>query len=195
MLTNRFECGPEGWCSYDYHWSIVAKGRNIFILTTWEPSGGVNDSGYIWCDETRWSADTPETPVSLLPFLIYNNWVGGGPMDLREAEVSVFLRGDGLELHGSECYFWALGPGGRWHFSGHALAISDGHWAADANRLSLTNDEALWYLSWPSDPTNPPALDTVLANVVSYGISLVGFGQEPRGKFSMDEFAIRLRGE
>jgi len=30
---------------------------------------------------------------------------------------------------------------------------------------------------------------------VSYGISLVGFGQEPRGKFSMDEFAIRLQGE
>jgi len=195
MVSNGFDCGPEGWCSYDYHWSIVAKGCNIFILTTWQASGGVNDSGYIWCDETRWSADTPESPVSLLPFLIYNNWMGRGPMDMREAEVSVFLRGDSLELHGSECYFWVLGAGARWHCNSHPLAIGDGHWAADANRLSLKNDEALWYLSWSSDATDPPSFDTVLANVVSYGISLVGFGQEPRGKFSMDEFAIQLRDE
>ncbi|MCX8214305.1 MAG: hypothetical protein OTJ97_07345 [SAR202 cluster bacterium] len=68
-MKNSFDKGQEGWCSYDYHGSVTG-GKNIFILTTHEHSGGVNDSGYIWCDEHRWSPDPPETPVSILP-LIY----------------------------------------------------------------------------------------------------------------------------
>ena len=43
-LRNTFAKGPEGWCSYDYHWSIVAE-KNIFILTTWERDGGPADAG------------------------------------------------------------------------------------------------------------------------------------------------------
>jgi len=195
MIKNSFDRGPEGWCSYDYHWSVVAGGRNIFILTAWSGSGGVNDSGYIWCDERQWSGDTPESPVSVLPFIIYTNWVGLEPLDLREARVSVFLRGDELQLHGAQCYFWVVGPGGRWHFTSHPLTITEGEWAAEPNRITLRNDESLWHLSWPSDPANPPALDGLLANAQSYGISLAGFGQEPRGKFSMDELEIRLAGE
>ncbi|MHB0939915.1 MAG: hypothetical protein ACYDCO_08150 [Armatimonadota bacterium] len=195
MIKNTFDKGPESWCSYDYHWSIVAKGRNIFILTTYEASGGVNDSGYIWCDETRWSADTPESPVSLLPFLTYVNWTGGEPLDLREAQVSVYLRGDGLQLHGAQCYFWVVGPGGRWHMTSQPLHISDGAWAKSPNVFTLRNDESLWHRSWSADPANPPALNDLLAHAVSYGFSLVGFGQEPRGKFSMDEFEIRFAGE
>ncbi|MCX8214388.1 MAG: hypothetical protein OTJ97_07775 [SAR202 cluster bacterium] len=66
-IKNNFDMGPDGWSSYDYHWSIVAKGSNIFILTTWERTGGVDDGGYVWADESRWSADTPESPVSILP--------------------------------------------------------------------------------------------------------------------------------
>lgn len=195
MIKNSFDQGPEGWCSYDYHWSIVARGRNIFILTAWSPSGGVNGSGYIWSEETQWSADTPESPVSVLPFIMYTNWVGLDPLDLREARVSVYLRGDGLQLHGSQCYFWVVGPGGRWHFASHPLHISDGEWAAEPNVLTLRNDESLWHRSWSSDPAHPPALDGLLAQAHSYGISLVGFGQEPRGKFCMDEFEIRLAEE
>jgi len=195
MIRNSFDRGPEGWCSYDYHWSIVAKGRNIFILTTWESSGGVNNSGYVWCDETRWSADTPESPVSLLPFITYLNWTGLGPLDLREARVSVYLRGDNLQLHGARCYFWVVGPGGRWHLTSQPLAISDGRWADQPNRFTLRNDESLWHRSWSSDPAEPPALDGLLGGACSYGISLVGFGQEPRGKFCMDEFEIALAGE
>jgi hypothetical protein len=192
IVRNRFEKGPEGWCSYEYHWSIVAKGRNIFILTTWEPKGGVNDSGYIWCDETRWSADTPESPVSLLPFITYVNWSDRDPLDLREAEVSVYLRGDGLQLFGARCYFWVVAPFCRWHLASRPLTISEGAWAAEPNRFSLRNDESLWHRSWSLDPARPPALDSVLGHAVSYGFSLVGFGQEPRGKFSMDEFELRL---
>jgi hypothetical protein len=195
MIKNSFDQGPEGWCSYDYHWSIVAKGRNIFILTTWESSGGVNNSGYVWCDETRWSADTPESPVSLLPFIFYTHWVGLKPLDLREARVSLYLRGDGLQLHGSKCYFWVLSRHCRWHFTSHPLSISEGVWAGKPNVLTLRNDESLWHCSWSLDPANPQALKDVLADARSYGISLVGFGQEPRGKFSMDEFEIRLASE
>lgn len=191
-IHNSFDQGPEGWCSYDYHWSIVAKGRNIFILTTWQPTGGVNDSGFIWCDETRWSADTPENPVSLLPFIIYNNWVGRPDLDLRGAQVSAYLRGDNLQLFGARCYFWVVAPGGRWHLASRPLTLSEGAWAAQPNCITLANDESLWHRSWSADPAKPPSLDFVLAHAQSYGFSLVGFGQEPRGRFALDEFEIRL---
>ena len=29
-VVNTFEKGPEGWCSYDYHASIIA-GQNYFV--------------------------------------------------------------------------------------------------------------------------------------------------------------------
>ena len=194
MIENTFDKGPEGWCSYDYHWSVVAKGRNIFILTTWEPAGGVGDSGYIWCDETRWSGDTPEAPVSVLPFITYANWVGLDPPDLRDAEVSLHLRGDGLQLNGAQCCFWVVSGGSRWHLTSRPLAISDGEWAAEPNVFTLTSDESLWHRSWSGDPAHPMPLDDLLARAQSWGISLAGFGQEPRGKFSMDEFRIKLVG-
>ena len=84
--SNTFNDGPEGWCSYDYHWSGFSN-SNTFILGNWEKTGGVEESGFIWTDNTRWSADTPEDPISILPFLIYVNWIGLEPIDLREAEV------------------------------------------------------------------------------------------------------------
>ena len=98
-MKYSFDVGPEGWCSYDYH-GCVRAGRNIFILAVWQRSGGVDDGGYIWSDEHGWSADTPENPISVFPFTLKRNWIGYGPIDLRNAEVSVYLRGDGLQLHG-----------------------------------------------------------------------------------------------
>ena len=195
MIRNSFDEGPEGWCSYDYHWSIVAGGRNIFILSAWQSAGGVNDSGYIWADEKQWSADTPERPVSVLPLLTYANWMGREPLDLREAQVSVYLRGDDLQLFGCPCYFWVNRPGCRWHLTARPLTVSDGQWATEPNTFLLSNDEALWHQSWSGNLPTPQALNSVLADVHSYGFSFVGFGQEPRGRFSMDEFEIRLAGE
>ena len=43
MIKNDFDKGPEGWCSYDYHASMVADGSNIFILATWAAQG--------WCGQ------------------------------------------------------------------------------------------------------------------------------------------------
>jgi hypothetical protein len=192
VVQSNFDKGPEGWSSYDYHWSIVAKGENIFVLTTWKPTGGVDGGGYVWADETRWSADTPESPVSVLPMMINRNWTGDGPFDVREAKVSAHLRGDGFQLNGARCYFWIGKPGTRWHMSGSPLTISEGEWASESNTITLHNDEAQWYRSWDNDPAGPASLDDVLANATSYGFSFVGFGQEPRGKLSLSKFEIVL---
>ena len=191
-MKNTFDKGPEGWCSYDYHWSVVADGKNIFMLATWEPSGGVNDTGHIWSDHTRWSADTPETPVSILPLLLYTNWVGLDPLDLRNAEVSVYLRGDDLLLDSAKCYFWVHTGHTRWHCTSHPLEISDGAWVDRPNVVTLTSDESLWHKSWSLDPNDPIPLEDVLSSCMSFGFSFVGFKQEPRGRLSMDGFEIKL---
>ncbi len=35
IVKDTFAKGPEAWCSYAYHASMVADGRPIFILGTW----------------------------------------------------------------------------------------------------------------------------------------------------------------
>ena len=191
VLTTSFDKGPERWCSYDYHKSVLGR-SNIFILTTHETSGGVNDSGYVWADEHRWSADTPEAPVSVLPLIYYRRWDDEGPVDLRGADVSVYLRGDGLELDGARCYFWVNLAGTRWHYTSNPLEISDRRWADEPLTFTLANDESLWHMSWTSLADGPTPLDTLLGTAISYGFSFVGFGQEPRGRLSMDELEISL---
>ena len=190
VLKNRFDKGPEGWCSYDYHASIVSGGHNIQILATREKKGGVGDSPYIWVDHTRWSADTPEKPLSILPLMVYRGWINEDPIDLRDAEVSVYLRGDGLQLDkNTHCFFWVHGPGGRWHLNSRPLTISEGKWSSEPLRFALPNDEKLWHHSWPHDERH--LVDT-LGAVDSYGFSFVGFTFEVRGRLSMDEFEIKL---
>ncbi len=122
VIRNSFGVGPEGWHSYDYHGEIVT-GAGIFVLTTWQKEGGVNGGAFIWADQSRWSTDVPERPISILALIHYRNWVGLGPIDLRECEVSVYLRGDDLRLYGAECYFWVHAPGVRWHFTGNPVPI------------------------------------------------------------------------
>ncbi|MCK4591057.1 MAG: hypothetical protein KAT86_04830 [Candidatus Latescibacteria bacterium] len=191
MLRNSFARGPEGWCSYDYHASIVT-GRNVFILATWEKEGGVANSGYVWVDHTRWSADTPEKPLSILPLLLYRSWVNADAIDLRDAEVSVYLRGDNLRLDGAQCFFWIHGVGGRWHYTSHPLSISDAGWSSAPLRFSLQNDEQLWHHSWPRDPNTSRSLESILGQVLSYGFSFVGFSSEVSGRLCMGEFEIKL---
>ena len=188
-VTNTFEKGPEGWCSYEYHASVVA-GSNYFVLTTWEERGGVADCGYVWADETRWSTDAPERPVSILPLILYRNWVGEPAIDLRGAELSVRLRGDSLNLGGAECYFWAHTSGTRWHLNSCPLAIADGHWA-EPTRITLKNEESRWHKSWTRDPMNEANLEAVLASTTSYGFSFVGLAYEVTGKLSLGSFEIQ----
>jgi hypothetical protein len=190
MIQNKFSKGPEGWCSYDYHASIVADGVNIFILATWMKEGGVDNGGYIWVDHRRWSADTPEKPLSILPLLFYRNWIDANPIDLRGCEVSVYLRGDGLRLHGAQCYFWVNAPGTRWHYTAQPLTIREGAWAGEPQRFILHDDERLWHRSWAANPATTLSLTDMLRNALSYGFSFVGFTSEVSGRLSMAEFTI-----
>lgn len=192
-LCNEFTKGPEAWCSYDYHASMVADGVNVFVLATWNPTGGPGGSGSIWVDHRRWSADTPESPLSILPLLLYRNWVNGEPVNLRNAEVSCQLRGDQLRLDGAQCYFWVHGAGGRWHLNSRPLAISEGKWAAEAQRFTLADDEQQWHHSWPRQPGRSRPLSSILGAVHSYGFSFVGFSAEVTGRLSLGRFEIAVR--
>jgi hypothetical protein len=191
MIHNHFTRGPEGWCSYDYHASIVSGGANIFILTTWSKEGGVNNGSYVWTDHTRWSADTPEKPLSILPLLFYRGWIDADPVDLRGCEVSVYLRGDNLRLDGAKCYFWVNSPGTRWHYTAQSLTISEGVWAATPERFVLHNDESRWHRSWAANPATALSLTQMLRSAWSYGFSFVGFSSEVSGRLCMAEFSIR----
>ena len=89
-------------------------------------------------------------------------------------------------LDGARCYFWVLGAGTRWHYTGRQLRISEGEWGPPEHFV-LANDESRWHRSWQDAP-----LDQVLRNSSSYGISFVGFSEEVTGKLSMDHFEMRL---
>ena len=189
IISNSFEKGPETWCSYEYHASMVA-GQNIFILATWEAEGGVGNGGYVWVDQSRWSCDAPEKPLSILPLIQYRGWADEDPVDLRGAELAVYLRGDELALNGAECYFWIHVGGTRWHCSGHPIAISHGRWADEPVRFRLMEDGAEWYMSWSRTPENPAPLGEVMASAHRHGFSFVGFGGEVTGRLSLGGFEI-----
>ena len=188
-VNNHFEKGPESWCSYDYHASVVSETNN-FVLATHEKKGGANDSGYIWVDQTRWSADTPENPISILPLIFYRNWVNTDSINLLDANISVYLRGDNLQLDGAQCYFWILYNNTRWHYTDVPLIISENEWANKPQLFSINPDESKWNNSWSIIPNRPEPVLTVIENCESYGFSLVGFKQEPKGRLGMDEFTI-----
>jgi hypothetical protein len=191
-LVNNFDKDAAGWQTYDYDGGR-GDAKNSFYPLTWESTGGVNNSGYVWADDSRWRIDTPENPHSILAFIIYRRWVEEDELDLRDAELSVYLRGDGLDLKGAKCQFWALNAenGTRWHYSGRPFAVPEGDWGAKQS-VTIENDESLWYRSWSRDPSNPATLDHVLSKCDSYGFSFIEFSEEVTGKIAMDELELRL---
>ena len=192
MVKNSFAKGPEGWCSYDYHASVIA-GAEIFVMASWQPKGGINDAGYVWTDHHRWSADTPEKPVSILAFIRYRHWFNEDPVDLRDAELTCSLRGDGLNINTAQCYFWAHVPGNRWHCHAQPIAVAAGKWADEPTVLRLTVDESQWYRSWLNPNAQAATLEQVLAGTQSYGFSFVGFGSEVSGRLALGKFEIKTR--
>ena len=183
----------EAWNIYHYNGGIEFEERGPdYYPVSWESSGGVRNSGYIWADDSRWRIDTPEEPDSILAFIYYRKWVGGPKLDLRNAEISVFLRGDGLDLKGAKCYFWVNVPHNRWHYTGHPLQVSMETWGTEQTFV-LKNDESLWTRTYAL--TEPASLDRLLREAHSYGFSFIGFpdSDEVTGKFSMDLFRISAR--
>ena len=191
-VRNSFAKGPEGWCSYDYHAAILSGWRETFILSTWRPGHGPNQANCVTVDHHQWSADTPEQPVSILALIHYRNWVDLEPVDLRGADLSVYLRGDDLKTDGAACYFWVNTTMNRWHLTSQPLHISTGCWADEPNRLRLVNDESQWHNSWAGLPPQRKSLDSALAAAGSYGFAFVGFRAEVTGRLSMAQFEIDL---
>ena len=190
LVSNHFTGGHEGWRIYDYNGGKPGGG-NVFFPATWEKSGGVENSGYIWADDSKWRIDVPEKPHSILPFIIYRHWVDGKALDIRGARLSLYLRGDKLDLKGAKCLFWAFNQkrGTRYHYTGAALKVTAGKWG-QKQTIVLKNEAKLWHASWSRMPDNPARLDDVLRECDSYGVSFVGFSDEVTGKFAMDELVI-----
>lgn len=187
-ITNNFESGDDGWRIYDYNGGSGNQDR--FYPVTWEKSGGVKNGGYVWGDDSRWRIDTPENPNSILALIHYRSWVKAPPiMDLRDAEVSVYLRGDKLDLKGAKCFFWVNRGGCRWHLTSQPLTITDGDWGEKLT-FTLKTDDKLWHRSYAPVPAT---VKDALQTCNSYGFSFVGYSEEVTGKFAMDDFVIRLK--
>ena len=189
-VNNSFEKGPEGWCSYDYHAAVLSGWRETFILSTWRPAHGPKRTNCVTVDHHQWSTDAPEQPVSILALIHYRNWMNLNPIDLREAELSVYLRGDDLKSYGAACYFWVNTTANRWHLTSQPLQISAGCWADEPSRLRLVNDESQWNNSWAGLPPHRKSLDSALAAASSCGFAFVGFRAEVTGRLSMSQFKI-----
>lgn len=186
LVTNTFDWGQDNWWVYNYAENTE---YNVFYPTSWESKGGLENTGFIWAGDSRWSIDSPEEPDSILALLTYPSWSGNKALDLRNATVSVYLRGDDLDLKGAQIYFWVHSRA-RWHFTSHPLTVSQGQWGNKVT-FKLLNDESLWHRSYSADP-NLNSLDFTLGVADSYGFSFIGFppGNKVTGKLSMDEFTI-----
>lgn len=193
-LKNSFDHDYEMWHAYDYAACAAAGGRDLYRPAHWEQRGGVNDSGYIWADEAQWSIDTPEQPPSILALMTWRQWMLRGPLDLRQATISVFLRGDELDLKGGRCSFWVLSRGlsARYHLTGQPVTVARDKWGDEPCLLNLKHDEAQWHRSWTVPGQRIPTMGEVLGEVDSYGFAFVGFSEQVIGRLCMDEFEIKL---
>lgn len=194
-IIHGFDLDDEGWFIYDYelHNDGVPAHLN---RAHWEHAGGVDGGGFIWADDRGWTIDTPESPHSILALFHYRHWRGLVPLDLRDAEVSLHLRGDSLDLKGGHCTFWVVtertAKHSRWHLVATPLAVPEGRWSS-LQTLVLANEEASWHHSWNHRSAVNPRLDEVLGSVNSFGIAFVGFESKVMGRVSLDELRIRTR--
>ncbi len=191
--VHGFDLDEEAFRVYDYEKHRDGGLFNV-VRPVWEYTGGVDDGGFIWADERHWTIDTPETPHSILALFTYRKWRGLGPLDLRDAEISLHARGDGLDLKGAQVFFWVVSEVPerhcRWHFTAHPIAVTDGAWGP-VQTFVLRNDQSLWHHSWTSNTCSNPALGGVLAEAESFGLSFIGFSEKVTGRFAIDELRIR----
>ena len=176
------------WKSYEFN-----SQTDYYHPVRLESNGGPKGRPCIWADDTMWSIDTPENPVSILPLLVFRNWTNKAPVDLRNAEITFHLRGDDLELKGANCYFWVSGytpRTTRWHYIDQPVDIPDGKWDTPVT-LILRNNPNLWHRSFSSDSQHPSPLNHTLGASISYGFSFVGFSEKVTGRIGLSSFFIK----
>ncbi len=187
-IDRRIYDATSKWSSYNY----LGEGRHEYCPCHYSEEGGVNNAAYVTVDDSLWTIDTPESPHSILALIIPSLLdITLPPLDLRDARISFYLRGDELQLHGASCYFWVvtfLPATTRWHYTRYPLQIPEGQWS-ELQELTLNPQEELWHCSFSfADPRIP--LDETLEICTSFGFSFVGFSEKVTGKLSLSEFTI-----
>lgn len=181
---NPFDASPSGWMVYDYNGTGGLGGNNVWYPVGWQQTGGINDTGYIIADDSKWRIDELESPMSVLPLIIYWSWFSlRTTFNLGNVTLALYLRGHNLDLKGATVHFWVFGQGSRYHHT-QPLVVPDGVWSAQ-QFVYLSTDPAYWHNSW--NRRTPTPLATVLRYAESWGISFVGFSEEPTGELHMDE--------
>lgn len=179
-----------GWKSYDYF-----PGGHTYRNVHPDASGGPEGRPCVWADDSLWTIDTPERPNSILFFITYRYWQHEAPADLRDFTLQCRLRGENLELHGANVYFWAVtyGPAAtRWHYVAEPIPVSHGEWGG-LTSLVLRPDPSAWHRSFASVPEAANTLPQTLGVCFSYGFSFVGFSKKVTGRIALADF--RLEGE
>ncbi len=177
------------WKSYEY----FPEGH-IYRDPHYDRNGGPDGRPCVWGDDTLWNVDTPEQPHSILFFIHYRFWNKELPMDLRDAQIRCRLRGDGLQLHGASCYFWAVThvqSTTRYHLVQHPIPISQGSWG-DEIVFRLAAEPSQWHCSFVSKPEvfQPVGLVSTLSACFSYGFSFVGFSEKVVGRVGLADFQM-----
>lgn len=192
-LSHTFDHDAEMWHVYDYA-ACEAAGHDVYRAAQWTARGGADGGGFIAADDSQWSVDTPEDPHSVLVLMTWRHWYLRGPADMRDAVLSVHLRGDKLDLNGGRCLFWVMcrRMSTRFHLAGRPLTIGDGAWAS--NEVTLAPQPDLWHRSWTVPGHQPADIASLLSEVDSYGFSFVGFSEKPTGRFCVDLFRLDVRG-
>lgn len=195
LMVGTREPGPrmDGWHAYDYR-----AGANIRPAVNMHNPAVPLPGGAVRVDDSMWSIDDPESPKSVLALMRYDEWtVRDGRLattrnpgdDLRGSCVRFKLRG-AVDLHGGHLTFWVMSPavGQRWHTPLPLSAVTSG-W----QQVEIRPSEVNWRRSWSwNGPKAKPELDIALGAAGSYGIGIVGFGdeQEPAGWLEMRNFRV-----
>lgn len=174
-----------GWAIYDWR-GATHKLHPVSL----EDRDGVDDSGYAWGDDTRWTIDVPDSN-SILCFLVYDKRRPLFSGDARNAIVSVYLRGKALDLKGGQVYFWVYNfkTATRYHYIAHPLTIAQDNWGTRQMFL-LDLNPTHWFHSWTGEGYVKGEIDEVLRDMNSYGFSFRGFSSKVTGRIEIDQFFI-----
>ena len=145
----------------------------------------MDGGGYGWTDTSRLKLDVPDDN-SVLAFMTILVWHGYDYIDLRDAYLQVWLRGQQFDLKDATMYMHVVTDIGRWHYTGEPMMIGD-DWTW--NGFWIKGDETLWTNTWRRNGQ--------LGGLDRSGVTMFGFGFRghdpedlPTGIIEIDELEI-----